>query len=93
MQIRPEQLTRTLKQSLARCYLVSGEETLLIQECADAIRTAARQGGCTEREVIEISSSGNEWQQLLQSAGALSLFADKKLIAIKSTLQIVKMPG
>lgn len=83
MQIRPEQLTRTLKQSLARCYLVSGEETLLIQECADAIRTAARQGGCTEREVIEISSSGNEWQQLLQSAGALSLFADKKLIEIR----------
>lgn len=83
MQIRPEQLTQTLKQSLARCYLVTGEETLLVQECTDIIRLAAREGGCTEREVIEISSQGSEWQQLLQSAGARSLFADRKLIEVR----------
>jgi len=83
MQIRAEQLSQSLKRSLARCYLVTGEETLLVQECADAIRIAAREAGCTEREVIEISSQGGEWQQLLQSAGALSLFADKKLIEVR----------
>lgn len=83
MQVRAEQLAQSLKQSLARCYLVTGDEALLVQECADAIRVAAREAGCTEREVIEISSQGGEWQQLLQSAGALSLFADKKLIEVR----------
>ena len=82
MQIKPEQLERQLSQGVSRCYLVSGDETLIVQECADAIRAAARAGGCAEREVLEITAAG-DWQQLLQSAGAMSLFADKKLIELR----------
>lgn len=83
MQIKPEQLGQQLKQhSVQRCYLVSGEEILIVQECADAIRAAARAAGCAEREVIEISKAG-DWQALLQSGGALSLFADHKLIEVR----------
>ena len=71
MQIKPEQLGQQLKQhSVQRCYLVSGEEILIVQECADEIRAATRAAGCAEREVIEISKAG-DWQALLQSGGAL----------------------
>ena len=55
---------------------------LVLQECADAIRASARRAGCTEREVIEIDNP-SDWQQLLQSGGALSLFADRKLIEVR----------
>jgi DNA polymerase-3 subunit delta len=82
MQIKPEQLLSSLKQRLASCYLVSGDETLLVEEAADAIRREARAAGCTEREIIDISGAGN-WQQLLQSAGSMSLFADRKLIEVR----------
>ena len=83
MQLKPEQLEQQLKQQgIQCCYLVSGEETLIVQECADAIRTAARAAGCTEREVIEIASPG-DWQALLQSGGAMSLFAERKLIEVR----------
>ncbi len=83
MQIKPEQLEQQLQKSrVQRCYLVSGEEILIVQECADAIRASARAAGCTEREVIEIANAG-DWQALLQSGGALSLFADRKLIEVR----------
>ena len=44
MQLKPAQLDTHLAQQLAPCYLISGDEPLLVQECADAIRSAARAG-------------------------------------------------
>ena len=82
MSIKPEQLAQSLSGELKRCYLVFGDETLIVEECADTIRAAARSAGCTEREIIDIAGAG-DWQQLLQSAGSLSLFADHKLIEIR----------
>jgi DNA polymerase-3 subunit delta len=82
MPIKSDQLIQQLSRELRRCYLIFGEETLIVEECADAVRAAARSGGCTEREIIEIGGTG-DWQQLSQSAGALSLFADRKLIEIR----------
>lgn len=82
MQVYPNQLEPTLKKGLAPVYIISGEETLVVQECADAIRAAARQAGCTEREVIDIKDD-SDWQQLLQSGGSMSLFADKKLVEVR----------
>ena len=82
MPVKPDQLAQQLNRELRRCYLIFGEETLIVEECADAVRAAARSGGCSEREIIEVGGTG-DWQQLLQSAGALSLFADRKLIEIR----------
>ena len=57
MQIRPEQLEQFLKQGLSPCYLVTGAEPLIVQECADAIRVAAREqiyfGDSTGPVIIE----------------------------------------
>ena len=38
MQLRAEQLGNHLQQQLLPVYLVSGDETLLIQECCDLVR-------------------------------------------------------
>jgi DNA polymerase-3 subunit delta len=55
MQLKPNQLGSQLKKGLATCYLVSGDEPLLVQEATDAIRQAARDGGYQERQRITIS--------------------------------------
>ncbi|REJ64650.1 MAG: DNA polymerase III subunit delta, partial [Proteobacteria bacterium] len=82
MQIRPEQLEQFLKQGLSSCYLVTGAEPLIVQECADAIRVAAREQGCVDRERIDTSDKAG-WSNLVQSASAMSLFSDKKLIEVQ----------
>jgi DNA polymerase-3 subunit delta len=82
MQLKPPQLADHLSQHLAPCYLISGDEPLIVQECADAIRAAARAAGCTERQRISISSK-DDWLELGHSAGSLSLFADRKLIEVQ----------
>ena len=56
MQLKPNQLAGQLKKGLTTCYLVSGDEPLLVQEAADAIRQAARDGGYLERQRIAIST-------------------------------------
>ena len=49
MRIYPEKLQAQLKKPLSPVYVISGDEPLLSQECADAIRIAAREQGFTER--------------------------------------------
>ena len=82
MHVKPEQLEQHLKQGMRSCYLVTGAEPLIVQECADTIRRAARAAGCIDRERFD-SSDKESWQNLVQSASAMSLFADRKLIEIR----------
>ena len=82
MKLKPEQIKSHLAKTLMPIYMVSGDEQLLVQECCDQIRQAARQQGFTEREVI-IPDSGFEWEYLLETSANLSLFGDKKIIELK----------
>ena len=83
MRLKAEQLGTHLSQSiLAPLYLVSGDETLLVQEAADAIRAAAFLQGYTEREILHVESSF-DWNTVLTEANSLSLFAEKKIIEIR----------
>ena len=45
MRLYPEKLAGHLKQQLLPVYLVSGDEPLLVQECCDQVRQAARAAG------------------------------------------------
>jgi DNA polymerase-3 subunit delta len=84
MQLRPEQLASHLaKGPLKPIYTVYGDEPLLAQEAADAIRAAARAAGYSERKVYTVSGAHFDWSGLLGGAQALSLFADKQLIEIR----------
>lgn len=82
MQLKPAQLAQHLTQSLAPSYFISGDEPLIVQECADAVRRAAKAAGCSERQCIAITQK-DDWLELGHAAGSLSLFAERKLIEIQ----------
>jgi DNA polymerase III subunit delta len=83
MQLRADQLAAHLAKSLRRLYVVHGDEPLLAQEAADAIRNAARASGFSERKVYTVSGAYFNWGEVLGAAQALSLFADRQLIEIR----------
>ncbi|MEX1166970.1 MAG: DNA polymerase III subunit delta [Hydrogenophaga sp.] len=83
MQIAASQLSAKLQQGLKSLYTLHGDEPLLIQEAADAIRAAARSQGYTERMVHTVAGAHFDWSEVLASGGSLSLFADKQLLEIR----------
>ncbi|MDP2784137.1 MAG: DNA polymerase III subunit delta [Sulfurimicrobium sp.] len=82
MRLKPEQLDQHLARGLQPLYLVFGDEPLLAQEAADAIRVRARQEGCAEREVFTVERGFN-WQNLLTCGNNMSLFASRRLVEIR----------
>ena len=68
--------------ALAPIYVVAGDEPLLAIEAADAIRTAARAIGYSEREVLH-ADARFDWSRLTQAASGLSLFAEKRLVELR----------
>ena len=83
MQIRADALDTALARGLKRLYTVFGDEPLLAQEAADAIRSAARAAGYTERQVFTVAGSHFDWSAVVGAAQAMSLFADRQLIEIR----------
>ena len=83
MQLRADQLEAHLAGAVKPLYTVCGDEPLLQQEAADAIRAAARAAGCSEREVFNVSGAHFDWSGVLGAAQEMSLFAEAKLIEIR----------
>jgi DNA polymerase-3 subunit delta len=83
MQLRPEQLAAHLGKGVRALYTVWGDEPLLAQEAADAIRGAARASGCSERQVHSVAGAHFDWSGLLGAAQAMSLFSQRQLIEIR----------
>jgi len=83
MQVRADQLAAHLAKGLRPLYTVWGDEPLLAQEALDALRSAARVAGCTERQVHTVSGARFDWSSLLGAAREMSLFSDKQLIEIR----------
>lgn len=82
MKLQANQLSSHLKNTLAPCYLVTGDEHLLVAEALDAIRESARERGFGLRE-LHVAISGFDWAQLTISSGSLSLFAEKRIIELR----------
>jgi DNA polymerase III subunit delta len=83
MQLHPDRLADHLQRDLRAVYMVWGDEPLLAQEAADAIRAAARAAGCSERQVHTVAGAHFDWSSLLGASQALSLFADRQLVEIR----------
>ncbi len=83
MQVAAAQLHGQLQRGLKSLYTVYGDEPLLVQEAADAIRKEARTQGCSERTVHTAAGAHFDWGEVLASGGSLSLFSDKQLIEIR----------
>ena len=82
MKVPPERLGQHLRRGLAPVYLVGGDEPLLVQEAVDAIRSAAREHGFDEREVL-FADAGFDWQALSAAAANPSLFARRRLLELR----------
>src|SRR3954452_22898663 len=83
MQLAPPQLTQHLQRGIKPLYTLHGDEPLLVQEAADAIRAAARTLGYTERTVHTVAGAHFDWSAVLAAGGSLSLFADKQIVEIR----------
>ncbi len=82
MKIQVNQLSSHLIKSLAPCYLVTGDEFLLVDEALDAIRGAARKRGFTSRE-LHVATTGFDWGALAASTSNLSLFAEQRIVELR----------
>ena len=83
MQLAPAQLAAHLQRGLRPLYTLHGDEPLLVQEAADAIRAVAREQGHTERTVHTVAGAHFDWSAVLAAGGSLSLFADKQIVEIR----------
>lgn len=82
MQIRPEALESNLAQSLLPVYMVTGDETLIVEEACAAIISAAKEQGYSERKVLDVTT-GFDWSALFVIAGTGSLFSEREMIDLR----------
>ena len=83
MQLALPQLNAHLAKGLRSLYALHGDEPLLMQEAADAIRAMARAQGYTERTVHTVAGAHFDWSEVLAAGGSLSLFADKQIVEVR----------
>jgi len=83
MQLAPAQLAAHLQKGLRPLYVLHGDEPLLQQEAADAIRAAARALGPAERTVYTVAGAHFDWSEVLAAGGSLSLFAERQIVEIR----------
>ena len=83
MQVAAAQLDAHLQRGLKSLYTLHGDEPLLQQEAADAIRAVARAQGYTERTSHTVAGAHFDWSEVLAAGGSLSLFADKQIVEIR----------
>ena len=82
MKIPANNLSSHLKKTLLPCYLVAGDELLLVQEALDAIRRAARENGFDSRD-LHVQGQGFDWRELAGAGQNLSLFAEKRIVELR----------
>ena len=83
MQLPAAQLAPHLQRGLKPLYTLYGDDPLLQQEAADAIRAAARAQGHTERHVFTVAGAHFDWSAVQAAGGAMSLFADRQIVEVR----------
>ncbi|MCW8870865.1 MAG: DNA polymerase III subunit delta [Proteobacteria bacterium] len=79
MRLYANQFQAHIDKTLAKCYLLVGDEPLQKQEAFDAIIHKARREGFTERERHQVDAKF-QWYDLQNSSANLSLFAEKRIL-------------
>ncbi|MDO6408131.1 DNA polymerase III subunit delta [Pantoea phytobeneficialis] len=81
IRIYPEQLSAQLREGLRACYFLTGNEPLLIQESADAIRAASTTQGFEEHFSVALDAH-TSWDDLFASCQSLSLFTQRQTLTL-----------
>jgi DNA polymerase-3 subunit delta len=82
LRLNADQLPAALGRALLPIYLISGDEPLIVGEAADAVRAAARSGGCADRVIFSVER-GFDWEELRRETHALSLFSERRLFELR----------
>jgi DNA polymerase-3 subunit delta len=82
MRLRADQLDSHLQQGLKPVYLIHGDEALLVEEAADAIRNKLRQSGAEERDVWHVEGRF-DWSQIRWQQQTMSLFSSHRIVEIR----------
>ena len=90
MQVEGRDLSGALKAGVPPVVLISGDETLLVEEACNLVLTSARTEGFDEREV-RFAESGFTWESLLEDAQSMSLFGGRKVIDLR--MQSMRVEG
>ncbi|MGL9733892.1 MAG: DNA polymerase III subunit delta [Symbiopectobacterium sp.] len=80
--IYPEQLAVQLNEGLHACYLLFGNDPLLLQESLDMLRHRAREQGFTEHFSFTLDQS-TDWDPIFSVCQALSLFSSRKSLLLQ----------
>ena len=83
MQLPAAQLASHLGKGLRSLYVLHGDEALLVQEAADALRAAARAQGYGERMVHTVAGAHFDWSEVLAGGASMSLFAERQLVEVR----------
>ena len=83
MQTSLANLPKQLLRGLNSLYVLHGDETLLVEEAADAVRAAARAAGFAERSVFVAAGARFDWSAVLAAGNSLSLFAERQIVEIR----------
>lgn len=81
MRIYPEQLAAQLREGLRACYLLSGNEPLLLQESQDLVRQAAQQQQFSEHYSITLDAQ-TDWDAIFSICQAMSLFSSRQTLQL-----------
>ncbi|MDX1492001.1 MAG: DNA polymerase III subunit delta [Pseudohongiellaceae bacterium] len=82
MRINSDKLEGSLSKGLATVYWIAGDETLLVQEALDAVRSKCRAQQFDTRDLFFVDKQF-QWQDFLASSNSMSLFAEKKIIELR----------
>ena len=82
MRIQADQIARTLKKGLPAVWLIAGEEALLTDEAADAVRAKARAEGFMGRDFF-VTDRSFDWSQVAAASRTQSLFAERRILEIR----------
>ena len=85
MKINFQQLPLQLKKPTYPLYLITGDETCLVEEASSLVRKMLQQRGFDERLVYQADKSFN-WQQFAGSINSMSLFSTKSLLELRLSL-------
>ena len=82
MKLPLRQLSRHLERAPAHCYLIAGDEPLLVGEATDAVRQAARRVGFDDRDAYSVDRRFN-WDSLEAHNDSLSLFSSRRIVELR----------
>ncbi len=89
-QTKPEVVIQRPESLLGKPCLIAGSDIVRVQECADALRTAARGAGYDQVERIDAADKKFDWDELKAVCVSPGLFASKRVIDLR--LAQAKLP-